>query len=135
MADLSATFLRGRDGRFGPTPFRCGWFTAVKGGGAPGNPDAPSPISASAAFNPFSPRATGAASPASSSYTATHAFLEASATLRPAPLALAASPASSSPRAPFTPGRTLLDQRTDRGGLASFAALTDHLKRRPSPTH
>jgi hypothetical protein len=111
---VAATFGHGRDGRFGPTPFRAGWFTMVA--------SAKSPTAAGAA--PFNPFASGSPSAAAISLTLSS----------PRPAALASTFASPRSKAPISPGRTLLEQTTDIGGLSSYRCLTDHLKR-PSPTH
>ena len=135
----AVNYTRGLDGRFGPTPFRPGWFAAVASASAP----LPAPVgagatAAAAAYNPFSPRARAQPPPPPAPLGASAA----PCTLRPPPLALAGSPSQASPRgappaarAPFSPGRTLLDQTADAGGLPSWCSLTNHLKTRPSPTH
>jgi hypothetical protein len=113
---VAATFGHGRDGRFGPTPFRAGWFSIVA------SAKSSTPAAGAAPFNPFS---TGTArSAAAISLTLSS----------PRPAALAPAFASPRSKAPFSPGRTLLEQTTDVAGLGSYRALTDHLKR-PSPTH
>ena len=118
----------GVNGIYGPTPMRIGWFTQTSGGGASLlAPASPAPADA---FNPFactSPRPSPSASTRPSP----------SASTRPAVprLDITATLGASSARRPFSPGTTLLDQATIAGGDAAWMALTDHLKRRPSPTH
>ncbi len=136
MALSASTYTFGRDGRFGPTPFRNGWWATVASASAPRAGAAP------AAFNPFSPRL---AAPAPAAAAAPLAAAE--RTARPSPLALAVSLELASPRAPagarappgarapFSPGRTLAEQAADAGGPQSWRSLTDHFKARPSPTH
>jgi hypothetical protein len=113
----------GVNGIYGPTPMRCGWFTQTSGGGAymHATLSASSPAPAEA-FNPFS---------------CTSSSPRPAATARPAVprLDITATLGASSPRRPFSPGTTLLEQATSAGGSAAWEALTCHLKKRPSPTH
>ena len=139
MALDASTYTFGRDGRFGPTPFRNGWWATVASASAPRAGAAP------AAFNPFSPRLATPAPAAAPAAAAAAAAAE--RTARPSPLALAVSLELASPRAPagarappgarapFSPGRTLAEQAADAGGPQSWRSLTDHFKARPSPTH